>query len=146
MKKNIIVGAIVITLIGAGCFYGGLTYGKNGKPGTYNFGKGDFTNLSESERAERFAQMGNGTIPTSQRINRVGGVDMIGGEIISIDETSITIKLPDNGSKIIFISDSTKVNKMIEGNLEDLASGTTVMINGKADSDGNLTAEMIQLK
>lgn len=146
MKKNIIIGAVVVALIGAGCFYGGLTYGKGGKTGMDNFGKGDFTNLSESERAERFAQMGNGINPAGQKINRTAGADMIGGEIISIDETSMTVKLPDNGSKIIFISDSTKVNKMTEGNFDDLTSGTSVMVNGKADSDGNITAEMIQIR
>jgi hypothetical protein len=146
MKKNIIIGVAVVALIGAGCFYGGLTYGKGGKPGVNNFGKGDFANLTESERAERFAQMGNGVNPIGQRTNRIGGADMIGGEIISIDDVSITVKLPDNGSKIIYISASTKVSKMIEGNLEDLASGTSIMINGTTDSDGNITAETIQIR
>lgn len=146
MKKNIIIGVVAVALIGVGCFYGGLTYGKGGKPGVDNFGKGDFANLSDSERAERFAQMGNGTNPVGQRANKISGVDMIGGEIISIDDVSITVKLPDNGSKIIYISDSTKVNKMIEGNLEDLTNGTAIMINGKTDSDGNITAEMIQIR
>jgi hypothetical protein len=67
------------------------------------------------------------------------------GEIISQDNSSLTIKLRDGGSKIVFFSADTKISKMDAGSLADLKIGESVMANGTANADGSVTAATIQL-
>ena len=71
---------------------------------------------------------------------------MISGEIISKDEQSITVKLPDNGSKIVFFSDSTEITKSVSGSQEDLKEGEQIMTSGEENSEGIYSAKMIQLR
>ena len=55
---------------------------------------------------------GTGQIKTGMRIAGAGGMANINGEILSINDSVITIKLADGGSKIIFISSDTAVKKI----------------------------------
>ena len=65
-------------------------------------------NMSQEERekfmAERMASGGTGNRPA----NMGRAMARVEGEIISQDETSITIKLKDGGSKIVFLTEETK--------------------------------------
>ena len=69
----------------------------------------------------------------------------INGEIISSDETSVTIKLQDGSSKIVLLSDSTSINKAESGSKEDLKEGEKVLVLGNSNSDGSVSAQSIQL-
>jgi len=66
------------------------------------------------------------------------------GEIIAKDNTSVTVKLTDGGSKIVFYSDKTTVQEMKSGSIADLQVGDTVNVSGTANSDGSITAESFQ--
>ena len=135
MKKNLAI-MIIMLVIGAGAFYGGMKYEKSRRQGAPAFG-----NLSAENRqklsANAGARFGAGNQP---------GGNSAGGEIIARDDQSITIKLRDSGSKIIFYSDTTEVGKFATGGKEDLKIGKTVIINGKANQDGSITAESIQIR
>jgi len=68
----------------------------------------------------------------------------VSGEVIAKDNDSITVKVQDGWSKIIFISDTTTVAKTEEGSLDDLAEGTQVVVFGSQNDDGSIAAESIQ--
>ena len=70
----------------------------------------------------------------------------VSGEIIAQDSQCLTLKLQDNGSKIVFFSTSTQISKFDQGDLSDLALGKTVMVNGKENSDGAIFAQTIQIR
>lgn len=89
-------------------------------------------------------------MPVFNRANFVGrnpqvGANMIRGEITALDDNSITIKQPDGSSKIVFLSDSTIINKSQTGSITDLTAGLQVSVFGQSGSDSTVTAQNIQL-
>jgi len=125
IKTIYIITVVIIIILIGGAFYGGMLYGKTqARPG--------FTGA-------------NGSFQT--RINRGNGGNFISGDIISKDATSITLKMPNNGgSKIIFYSGTTQINKSATGTANDLANGTAVSVTGTTNSDGSITAQSIQIR
>ena len=128
MKKNILVIIVIVVLlvVCGGAFYGGMVYGKNQRASS--FAQGNFTGIAGSKTG-------------------ANGAGFTSGDIISKDNTSITLKLPNNaGSKIIFYSNTTQVSKMAPGTQDDLINGTSVSVTGTVNSDGSITAQSIQIK
>lgn len=149
MKKTLPIILLAAVIIAGGGFYGGMKYGQT--KGLQGFAGGDFQelrNLSPEERQQRFQELGanadsaSGGMRGASRIG-LGGV---AGEIIAKDEQSITVKLPDGGSKIVFFSDSTDIAKFATGTKDDLEVGETIMVNGKTNEDGTITAQSIQIR
>lgn len=131
---------ILLALVGAGSFYGGMKYGQSKKTNlSGNAGK-NFQNLTNEERQQRMQNSGLGRMGDGQDANGFAN-----GEIISKDDKSVTIKLRDGGSKIILFSDSTKVTKNADGTKNDLKVGENLMVTGGSNSDGSVTAKTIQL-
>lgn len=128
MNKSYI--KIIILLLVAGLFFfGGMEYGKSKTSSTFQ--RGDI--------ASRFANMqdrNNGNSFMGGRIT---------GEIIGKDDTSITISLPDGGSKVILLSDTTTIAKSAEGSLDDLVEGENVAVSGQEDDSGVYIATSIQI-
>jgi len=154
MKKLLPI-IIAIIIIGGGAFYGGMKYAQSDCDSPVSapqgFSQSDFEesrNLSSEERQERFEQMGSaGMIGIrGTRSGDEAGSGFANGEIISKDESSITVELPDGGSKIVFYSDSTEIGKFTSGTSDDLEIGKSVTINGEANEDGSVTAQSIQLR
>ena len=144
MSKKLIIVFIVshLVVISVGV-YAGMKYQENKTPaelaGT-NFQ--NLQNLSPEERQARLQQFGadmNGARGT--RTN--GG--SVSGEIIGKDDKSVTIKLRDGGSQIIFFSDSTEIMKSAAGSFNDLKAGETITARGNQNSDGSFTSQTIQL-
>jgi len=129
MAKKIIPIIITIVIIGSGAFYGGMKYGQN----KISSQRSSFQNLSPEQR-QQFVQSAGRT-----------GTNFLSGEVISKDEKSLTIKLPDGGSKIVFFSDSTQISKTTAGIIDDIEIGKQIMISGNQNSDGSYTAKTIQL-
>ncbi|MCC6643846.1 hypothetical protein IT411_03795 [Candidatus Peregrinibacteria bacterium] len=142
MKKNIVTITIIGVLMAAAGFGGGYFYAQ------MNHGGAGGQNA-------RFNSMGGGQNNFgggAQNIqNRTGNMMRQGGggifgEILKIDEQSLTIKLPNNSSQIVFYSDKTKLSKSVDAAKEDLQVGKTISVQGKAGSDGSLAADTIQLR
>lgn len=126
----IVVGAVVIS---GGSFFAGIKYqGKkeSSRPGN--------SLTMEQGGSTRMGQNGAG-----MRTAQTGGMTM--GEVLSKDEASITVKLLDGGSKIVFFSESTTITKSAAGSSADLVVSENVVVNGSMNLDGSINAESIQL-
>jgi len=128
MKKFLPIILIIIIGIGAAAFYTGMKYIQNNPP------TGGQSRLSPADFQ----------FHTGQRKNNANG--FASGEIIAKDEKSITVKLRDGGSKIIFFSNSTEITKSITTTLTDLEIGKNITVSGIANPDGSITAQSIQLR
>jgi len=143
MKKLFLI--IIAILMVTGAFYGGMKYNQSKAIQGFNFQ--EFRNLSSEEQEQRIQQMGmSGTGLKSGRSGNQINPGFVTGEIILKDDQTITIKLLDGGSKIVFYSDSTKIGKFVSGTPDDLEIGKSFTINGKANQDGSITAQSIQLR
>ena len=128
MNKLFLSVLATALIIGGAAFYGGMRYGSA---------------QAASQRAPGgFAGAG---LRGSRGNGRAAG-DFAAGEVIGKDDKSITVKLRDGGSKIIFFSDATEVAKTVSGTIADVEIGKTVMANGKANADGSVTAQSIQVR
>lgn len=76
----------------------------------------------------------------------VRGGGMTQGEVLSVDDTGITVKGRDGGSKIIIMSTSTKIFKSVDTAKSDLKQGTNVMVAGTANPDGSISASSVSVR
>lgn len=144
MNKLILIVIAVVLVIGAGAFYGGMKYQQSKIPQKLTAGNfQNLQNLSPEERQQRLQQFGVGG---GQGNRAQSGGGFIGGEIIGKDDKSITVKMQDGGSKIVFFSGNTTIAKSTSGSSDDLKTGEQVVANGTSNSDGSVTAQMIQIR
>jgi len=138
-NKKIIGGVIAGLIIVMVSFYGGMVYARK-----------NITNANIS-RQGNFNQNGftgqNGSRMMGQNIRGgSNGGGFTSGEVISMDATSMTIKLRDGGSKIVLFSPASKVEKTVDGAIADVAVGKSVMVTGTTNPDGSVSAISIQMR
>ena len=128
--KKYIVPAIILVVVAGASFYGGTIYGKTSRARGFAAGlNGQFG--GNQNMAQRFQRLPN----------------MVSGEIISKDDNSVTIKLPnDRGSRIIMLSGNTKIEKSVSGTKNDLSVGTTISASGKSSDNGTVDAQTVQIR
>jgi hypothetical protein len=131
-KNQKIIGVIVLCLVVAGIsFYGGVKY--------------DSSKNSASQLANRAGFGQNGGTRGGAR----GGVNaggFVSGQILSMDSTTMTVKLNGGGSKIVFYSPATTVAKTVNGAITDVTTGSQVTVIGTPNSDGSINATSVQLR
>ncbi|HAS80537.1 MAG: hypothetical protein UR25_C0001G0143 [Candidatus Nomurabacteria bacterium GW2011_GWE1_32_28] len=133
-NKRTIIYMVISVVVIIGVFYVGTFYGKSQTSALVSSRFG-------SNMQDRTGQPG--IIGGNNRI--VGGGFSV-GEIISKDDKSVTVKLVDGGSRIIFFSASTDIIKTTIGSMDDLAIGTEISTTGTTNSDGSVTAKSIQIR
>lgn len=133
MQKHWIITIVLVVIVGAGAFFGGMQYQKMQRP---SFGQG----------GNFFAQRGSGSAGGARRFGngQLGG-NAVRGEIISSDANSITVKLQDGSSKIVLLGSSTSITESTNAGKDALQTGKQVMVFGNQNSDGSVTAQFIQL-
>jgi len=144
MKKTILYGVLAL-LIGAGAFYGGMKYAGS----SANLQANAFRNGAQGSytgQAGGSQQAGGSLTGQAGARTRAAGGGMVNGQIIGEDAQSITVKLRDGGSKIVFFSDATDISKYTAGTAADLVNGKNVMASGTTNADGSVTATIIQLR
>jgi hypothetical protein len=129
-KKTFVTVAVIVVLVGGGSFYGGMRYAQSTRQ--------NFASRNLGGQRNGTANIGG--------LRGGGSGGFTAGEIIAKDNTSITIKLNDGGSKIVFYSDATEVDKFAKGTAGDLQIGESVTVSGQANQDGSLTAQTIQIR
>lgn len=122
--KNIVIVVLIVVFAGAG-FFAGMKYQQSKQPA-----------FSRQFSGQQGTRVGQG--------NRLG-FRPVNGEIIGVDEKSITVKMQDGSSKIVLFSDKTEINKATEATKDDLKDGEKVMVIGQENSDGSITANSIQI-
>ena len=128
MNKNLIVVGVIALVLG---FLGGAKYGQN----VFSNKAGNFP----SQMMRNGGMRGDGMTRGQQ-----GG--FISGEVLTLDDKSMTVKMRDGGSKIVFLSSSTEIGKSVVGKMSDLMMGNQVMVSGEANSDGSVNAKTIQIR
>jgi len=120
MKKEImIIVTVLVAVIMAGMgFFAGMKYQESKRP----TGFGNFAGQRQGQIAGN--RNGNNFRP-------------VNGEIIAVDDKTITVKLADGSSKIIMLA--SLVTK------QDLKVGVNVAIFGQTNSDGSVVAQTIQI-
>jgi hypothetical protein len=131
MKKNLIITIVLVIVVGAGAFYGGMKYQQGRRAGAFQ----QFANGQGGVRRGT----GSGNVQGAANFRPVSG------QIISMDDKSITVKMQDGSTKIVIFSDSTTYNKSDQGSKNDLKVGENVAVFGQQNSDGSVTAQNIQL-
>jgi hypothetical protein len=108
-----------------------------------------FANQRFSGRNNQNGQTTAGANTTrGNMIQRTGGMTgsrPVNGEIIAIDDKSMTIKLPNNTSKIVLFDSGLIINKMATATATDLKVGEKVAAFGKENADGSMSVQNIQL-
>lgn len=135
--KKYIVSAIVLLAVGGISFYVGYAYSEN-KNSLANFQ----ANMGENFKMRVSGQNLPEGARSGSRMMLSGGV---AGEITAVDNQSITVKLSDGSSKIVFYSDSTAISKQAEGSKDDLTIGVQIMISGQQNTDGSYAASAIRI-
>lgn len=136
-QNGLIIAAMILITVAALFFYGGTFYQKN-------YGQKNFGRETQNGSFSRQGRNGNFNGMPGNRPNREGSFAT--GEIISKDDKSLTVKTMDGGSKIVYFSETATIGKSVSGSKDDLNQGVSVMVNGKNNSDGSLTAENIQIR
>jgi hypothetical protein len=133
MKKILPIIIVVAVVIGGSAFFAGYKVGQS-----RSITNGRMGGLPGGGDTQGF--------PNGSGFGAKNGGGMISGEILSRDDDSITVKLNDGGSKIIFYSETTDVSKTVDGVMADLEVGKTVVVSGVTNQDGSITAKTVQLR
>lgn len=124
-NKNLIITILLLVITGGGMFFAGMKY-------------------QQSKRQAFPSRLNQGQGQRAVGTNR-NGFQPINGEIIASDGKSITVKMADNSSKIVLITDNTIINKADTATKEELKTGEKVAVFGTQNSDGSVSAQNIQL-
>jgi len=133
MNRKIVAAIAGIIVIAGASFYGGMTYAKSITPARGQFSGGQFMGGTNGVRGTGIRGGANG-----------GG--FTAGEITSKDASSVTIKTQDGSTKIVLVGSRTQIMKSAAGLMEDLATGVNVTVTGAVNSDGSITAELLQIR
>lgn len=132
MKNKLILAVIVSLFVGV---TGGFLVGKNQAVGIGGENRENF----------RGGTAGMGNRPGGVGLNRMVGFRPINGEIISVEEGSMTVKTEDGSTKLILVSDKTVYNQTTKINRDSLKVGDKIGAFGTTNQDGSVSAQNIQI-
>jgi hypothetical protein len=135
MNKNPVTVVVVLIVAGTS-FFGGIKFKEYQLNKQRNNFSGQFGGF------QRGSNTGN-----VQNRNVTRGLEgrPVAGEIISMDDRSITVKAADGSTKIVILTDKTTYSKTSDTSRGDIKVGDQVGVFGTPGADGSVTAQSIQL-
>lgn len=134
-KTNTIILVVILLLV-----VGGASFATGYKVAE---GKNKLSAFTRNGVGQMMAR-GDRNIPNQQG-NMMRGNRQIAGEVIALDDTTMTIKMPDGSSKIVLLSSTTTVSKSVDAPKTELKVGSKVAVFGAQNTDGSQTATQIEL-
>ncbi len=126
--------AVILVLVAGGSFYGGMQYQ----------GSKDATSATASAGAAGGAARRAFAGAGGARGAAGGGATA--GTVLSVDNQGLTLQLRDGSSKVVFVTPSTTVQKMVDGAVGDILPQSNVTVMGATNSDGSVTATAVQIR
>jgi len=148
MKTNQIITVLVLLVVFSGAsFFAGTKYQQKKVTSGFNTQQvANGTGLGQGMgRGLNNDNTNTNTTDTAKNRGQTPGFRQTVGEIISLDDSSITVKMTDGSSKIVLISDSTSVNQSITASKDDLKVGLQVAVMGDQNTDGSVTGQSIEI-
>lgn len=144
MNKNNVMIAVLMLIVGVGAFAGGMKYQQSKLPAMGQFANGEnpFGGRNQMGNRNNGSQVGGTQTGVGQR--RMGN-GQIAGEITSVADNSITVKMTDGSSKIVILGESTKVTESTAVEKSMLKVGVKVAVFGTPNTDGSVTGANIEL-
>jgi hypothetical protein len=138
----IVLAVLVVVVVAAGSFYGGMVYGKNQAETTMPVaGEGGEFAGARGQFGQRPGGLGGAE--EGQLLRDQSG--MLFGEIQSIGDGELMVTDANGEQMTVYIADTTLIRKQADVTLADLEEGETVIISGNRDDDGNITARSLQV-
>jgi hypothetical protein len=126
---RILISIVLIIVAAAGGFFGGMMFQKNQTPSLgQTAGRGNF--------ALRFGAGQNGQNAAFRPVR---------GQVLSMTNDSLTVKMSDGSTKIVVLSSSTAFAQSTKAAVSDIKTGDTVNVVGTQNSDGSVTAQDVQI-
>lgn len=122
---QILVTVVLVLVVGGGSFYAGMKYQSSRRAGGQFLGTGGIRNGTNGANRAAFRP--------------------VSGSIISSDDKSITVKMADGSSRIVFLAGNTVIDQNSTAAKADLKVGQNVAVIGQQNADGSVTAQSIQL-
>lgn len=141
MKTNQIIAIFVLLLVvGGAAFFGGTKYQQRKNISGFNR-----QNTGIQGRGQGMGQGPGQDGNVAKNRGQVAGFRQTIGEIINIDDKSITVKLADGSSKIVLLSDSLTVSQATSAAKTDLKVGVKIAVSGDQNTDGSIIGRNIEI-
>ncbi len=108
------------------------------------FGAGYFAHASPAAQAPG----ARGTFAAGAYGGARGGMSggLLNGTVAAKDASSITLNTRDGSSHVVLLTPDTSISKSVGGTIADVATGSNVVVSGTTNSDGSVSATLIQLR
>lgn len=125
-----LVGVLLLLVVAAGAFYGGMRFQGMRSSGTRaNF----FANRGGADGANFSGGGGGG----GGRRGSMGQIKSIEGNVIIVSTQQERLQ--------VTVTDATKYQRLVDGKLDDLQVGANIIVRGESDANNVVNAVSIQL-
>ena len=143
MRRNafvtLVVVAVVLGGVIGGAFAGGMAIGKDQ-------GREEAEEDLQSQLSQVTSRLGQGGVqqdsPLAEGFGGVLGSRGTVGVVEQVEDNVITLNTRE-GTVLVLTSDSTSIQKMGEGSLDDILPGENITVSGERKEDGSIEATNI---
>lgn len=136
---NKVAYGVITIVLAALAFFGGVQYQKGQKP-SFDVGRFAAGNFPAG-------MMGNGPAGAAGAARRVGaGRGGATGTVLSVDAQSLTMKLADGSSQIVYLPTTATYFTEQAATVADVKTGATVTIAGTPNQDGSTNAATVRVQ